>query len=644
KSNMNSRALIRFSKPTLCLVIFFLCFLLYYLPCASSQKELGWCEALFQCGNITASFPFWGGNRPQNCGLPLLELHCNNNNNSTTLIISDREYSVFKVDQTSYTLTLTRTDLLGSFCSAKFSTTTLPPDIFELLPTYKNLTVSYLCDPLNLYLSNFTCLDKGIVSVSPRPEKQSLCNQSFTVNVPMSFFPEEREFSLEQLESVLRKGFEVKVKIDEISCQGCSSSGGICSFNGTTQVCCKTTSPSGVICVPKRQLSAGELHGLCSQAFICGNQNNLLYPFWIPGREECGHPDFKLNCIEGFAELNIASVKFRVLEANYTSHIIRLARTDYIGHLCPQDPSNAPFDENVLRFSPDTDLLTIYYGCRDFSFSTPVYDPTYFKELGCDDDLNGRSYYVTRNLSSPLLDGVRDLLKILRVFCTRNVTIPASGPALNTLQRFQTSDNLKKALEQGFKVGVNRECSICTDSGGACGYSQATREFVCYCNNGPYDHTCGSRKRSHGSSVLAGVLVLLVIFTLFLRWRKTSDDHRQHNLKTLIPLKHYSYAQVKRIIKSFAEGDNGRLVGDGISNEEEEIAKKMTLVGLWCIQSSPSDRPPMNRVVEMMEGSLDDLEVPPRPVLQIPVAPFPESSWISEESSSTSEVLASSTN
>ncbi|ESQ28743.1 hypothetical protein EUTSA_v10019823mg, partial [Eutrema salsugineum] len=34
----------------------------------------------------------------------------------------------------------------------------------------------------------------------------------------------------------------------------------------------------------------------------------------------------------------------------------------------------------------------------------------------------------------------------------------------------------------------------------------------------------------------------------------------------------------------------------------KEIAKKMTLVGLWCIQSSPVDRPLMNRVVEMMEG------------------------------------------
>ncbi|CAE5963191.1 unnamed protein product [Arabidopsis arenosa] len=676
----------------------------------------------------------------------------------------------------------------------------------------------------------------------------------------MSYFPEEENFSLNQFQSVLGKGFEVKVKIDEITCQECSSSGGICGFHNTTQVCCET-SLTGVKCSPKRQPSAVELHKLCGIPFICGDQSDLLYPFWIPGREECGHPDFKLSCYGGFAELNILSVKFRILEVNYTSRIIRLARSDYIGNLCPLYPSNAPFDQNVLLFAPNTELLTIYSNCQDFSFSTPVYDPTYFKELRCDGE-DKISYYVTRNFSSPLLDGVRELLKILSVLCS-NASIPVSGPALNTLQKFQTSDYLKKALEEGFELGVNRDCYMCIDSGGACGYNHNSSGFICYCNNGPHHLTCGSRKSSHGtvitiligSASLAGV-VLLVIFTLLLRKRKTSHEHRQQNL-TLIPLKHYSYAQVKKITKSFAEvvgkggfgtvyrgslsdghmvavkvlkdskgngedfinevasmsktshvnivsllgfcsegskraiiyeylengsldqfissktsmnldcmtmygialgvargleylhygcktrivhfdikpqnvlldenlcprvsdfglaklcdkkesimslletrgtigyiapemisrvygsvshksdvysygmlvlemigarnkpytehsgsntssmyfpewiykdldekGDYGKFCGNGFPNGEEEITKKMTLVGLWCIQSSPSDRPAMNRVVEMMEENLNALEVPPRPVLQqIPTGHLQESSTLSEDNS-----------
>ncbi|CAN6915483.1 unnamed protein product [Brassica oleracea] len=72
-----------------------------------------------------------------------------------------------------------------------------------------------------------------------------------------------------------------------------------------------------------------------------------------------------------------------------------------------------------------------------------------------------------------------------------------------------------------------------------------------------------------------------------------------------------------------------RLYGDDdLTKEEEEITKKMILVALWCIQSYPSNRPCMKRVVEMMEGSLDALEVPPRPVFQVPIAPLQESSTV----------------
>ncbi|CAL9239653.1 unnamed protein product [Arabidopsis halleri] len=59
------------------------------------------------------------------------------------------------------------------------------------------------------------------------------------------------------------------------------------------------------------------------------------------------------------------------------------------------------------------------------------------------------------------------------------------------------------------------------------------------------------------------------------------------------------------IYKDLEKGDDGRLNRNGIICEEEDIIKKMTLVSLWYIQPSPTDRPPMNKVVEMMEGSLD---------------------------------------
>ena len=55
-----------------------------------------------------------------------------------------------------------------------------------------------------------------------------------------------------------------------------------------------------------------------------------------------------------------------------------------------------------------------------------------------------------------------------------------------------------------------------------------------------------------------------------------------------------------------------------VTAEEQEIARKMILVSLWCIQMIPSDRPSMNKVVEMLEGTFHSLQIPPKPFLCSP--------------------------
>ncbi|XP_048135907.1 PR5-like receptor kinase [Rhodamnia argentea] len=58
----------------------------------------------------------------------------------------------------------------------------------------------------------------------------------------------------------------------------------------------------------------------------------------------------------------------------------------------------------------------------------------------------------------------------------------------------------------------------------------------------------------------------------------------------------------------------------GITNEEEEgIAKKMIVISLWwCIQIDPRGRPSMTQVVEMLKGSVEALQVPPKPTFSSP--------------------------
>ncbi|XP_050136603.1 rust resistance kinase Lr10-like isoform X1 [Malus sylvestris] len=61
------------------------------------------------------------------------------------------------------------------------------------------------------------------------------------------------------------------------------------------------------------------------------------------------------------------------------------------------------------------------------------------------------------------------------------------------------------------------------------------------------------------------------------------------------------------------EGDDLRI---SIRQEEDrKIPKKLAIIGLWCIQWHPSDRPSMKTAVQMLEGGGESLIMPPNPFM-----------------------------
>ncbi|CAN6697539.1 unnamed protein product [Malus baccata var. baccata] len=63
------------------------------------------------------------------------------------------------------------------------------------------------------------------------------------------------------------------------------------------------------------------------------------------------------------------------------------------------------------------------------------------------------------------------------------------------------------------------------------------------------------------------------------------------------------------------EGDDLRIhIGE---EEDGKIPKKLAIIGLWCIQWHPSDRPSMKTAVQMLEGGGESLTVPPNPFMPI---------------------------
>ncbi|XP_014511990.1 LEAF RUST 10 DISEASE-RESISTANCE LOCUS RECEPTOR-LIKE PROTEIN KINASE-like 2.5 [Vigna radiata var. radiata] len=51
---------------------------------------------------------------------------------------------------------------------------------------------------------------------------------------------------------------------------------------------------------------------------------------------------------------------------------------------------------------------------------------------------------------------------------------------------------------------------------------------------------------------------------------------------------------------------------------DEKLVRKMAIVGLWCIQTHPSARPAISKVLEMLESKVELLQIPPKPVLSSP--------------------------
>ncbi|XP_013731657.2 LEAF RUST 10 DISEASE-RESISTANCE LOCUS RECEPTOR-LIKE PROTEIN KINASE-like 2.4 isoform X2 [Brassica napus] len=596
------------------LVLFFLFSIFHHLPCASSKLEL--CETLFECGNITAGFPFWGGTRHRNCGHPLLELLCNKNS-STSIIISEQEYSVFHLNQTSNTIKLTRPDFLGSFCSSVFTNTTLPPQIFELLPTYKNITVFYHCDPFLPYLSSHTCPKIGLISLSEN--HNGTCRNGFTVNVPTSFVATEKRLNMTNLESVLSKGFEVKLKIDRTACQQCLSTHGSCGFNHTL--------PLGNKCNPlhpqtsKFLNSQSVLHHLSGVIFLAAFITVCLHCQQIshdPGQQNLRtvpQPNIEpYNPLKKYSYAQVTRITKSFAEVVGKGGF----GTVYRGTLCDgrivavkvlkdSKGNGEDFLTEVATISQTShvNIVTLLGFCSEGSKRAIIYE--FLGNGSLDKFISSKT---TVDMDWPTLYGialgVARGLEYLHHGCRTRIIHFDIKP-----QNILLDDNLcPKVADFGLAKLCERKESILSllDTRGTIGYIAPELFSRMY------------GRVSHKSDVYSyGMLVLEMIGA---RNKERAAQNSSSDASSIyFP---------EWIYKDIEKGDTGSLNMDGIVCKEEEMVRKMTLVGLWCIQSSPIDRPPMNRVVEMMEGSVDALKVPPRPGLQIQVAPLQESSTPSE--------------
>ena len=86
--------------------------------------------------------------------------------------------------------------------------------------------------------------------------------------------------------------------------------------------------------------------------------------------------------------------------------------------------------------------------------------------------------------------------------------------------------------------------------------------------------------------------------------RKNVNANTEHSSKIYFPSWVYDRCY---------QGENIDL-GDA-TEDEKKLVRKMVIVALWCIQMKPIDRPSMSKALEMLEGEVELLEMPPKPTL-----------------------------
>ncbi|RWR82052.1 LEAF RUST 10 DISEASE-RESISTANCE LOCUS RECEPTOR-LIKE PROTEIN KINASE-like protein 2.4 isoform X2 [Cinnamomum micranthum f. kanehirae] len=214
-------------------------------------------------------------------------------------------------------------------------------------------------------------------------------------------------------------------------------------------------------------------------------------------------------------------------------------------------------------------------------------------------------------------------------------------------QLLSNPDYWNDVLRGGFEVtwsaiDPDHRCWDCVQSNGHCGYNvDPPTNPTCYCKGKQHHYMCPP-----AGAITGFILTCCFVFILCLVrklpsdnsiffWKKKTPDSRNveaflENYGSLAP-KRYRYSELKKMTNSFKDnlghGGYGSVFKGNLkdgrpvavkSKAEEDIGRKMVLVGLWCIQTDPTIRPSMTRVVEMLEGSLGSLEMPPKPYLCSP--------------------------
>ncbi|KAL3570823.1 hypothetical protein D5086_028072 [Populus alba] len=157
-------------------------------------------------------------------------------------------------------------------------------------------------------------------------------------------------------------------------------------------------------------------------------------------------------------------------------------------------------------------------------------------------------------------------------------------------------------------------CSTCERRGGRFGFEN--NELIFFFRDRPHPKSCDDgtslnvgRKVAIGLGAALGTLVTMLIAVFWYRRKKRQYESIFSRSIKSVPI------FLKKKHNQDLELDDGFELNDVTNAEQSDIVRQIAIVGLWCILTNPSDRPSMRKVIEMLEGPLGALKIPPKPRL-----------------------------
>ncbi|XP_074308314.1 LEAF RUST 10 DISEASE-RESISTANCE LOCUS RECEPTOR-LIKE PROTEIN KINASE-like 2.3 [Silene latifolia] len=590
--------------------------------------EFNACSKTFTCGNITGlSYPFYGLNRPQYCGHPGFELlDCDQNTRRNQIMILSQNFYVFDINLTSSTMNVARQDFSDRFgCPLSLVNITIDFSLFEYTNSDSNITLIY--GECVSKCSNFSCPWGGVKSlpICFLTDKLMLKLNMSQVMCPNKLFLPVHNTDLMAMDkgggyylpSSAFNGFELKWNANDGLCKECVRSGGQCGHDSTSNkffcFCADESKCPFPGSINKgRRISLTKLNvaliacfsvtGICLIIFLViffrrrysskdrvdRRERRINVETFLRGHGSSGPKRYTYNDLKKITN----SFKDKLGEGGYGSvykGILQNGTPVAVKMLHKSKEEVAEFINEVASIGSTNhvNVVKLFGFCYEGNKRGLVY------EFMANGSLEKFLYTGDKSDKDHHSLGWETLFEIA-IGVARGLEYLHRGCNTRILHFDIKPHNI--LLDENFcpKISDFGLSKSCPQKDSLISMSEA-RGTIGYIAPEVFLKSFGGV--SYKSDVYSyGMLVLEMVGC-----RRKVDVEGEVSSEHSFP--EWIYEQLEASIKNEQEND-------GLIYEEIEMQRKMIVVSLWCVKTNPSRRPPMSKVVEMLEGTPESLQVP----------------------------------